>query len=206
MAITIDTELVHFDYHANLILNPIDPDSELEETALVIKAYLQDDSAEDEDEDEDYTDLQNVAVIQMLSLSNYEQSDIYLFDCFDAHSQLACNSFEHINFYEDKNIIEKTFLEGVPIVCIMSIDIKEKFLGNEKQIIQLISSFIKKRFGNSYLSFGLASQFCNYNDQREPVNKDEMVTALKQDGYTIVDASKGLQGSERVIPVFKYQY
>ncbi|HHF0555219.1 MULTISPECIES: hypothetical protein [Vibrio harveyi group] len=199
MTTKIDMNYASFCLESKREYRPTEPDDHFEESTLTINASLLYDD-EDSEEFDDFESV-DVATINFLSLDNYQDEDIHLFFTFDAHSQLACNAFEYVNHH--KRIIEKKFSQGLPIIFITSIDVEDIVLGSELEVIKLANDFFRKRFGDSYFCFGLASQFFNYNDEENAVNKESMIAALKAEGFSFIMPAKGLSGTERVIPVFR---
>lgn len=195
MTLKIDMDFIEFHDVTEMCMKPYDPNYEFESHLLTIKGLINDDSDEFSD-DEPYT----IAKISLLSLANYNQSEICLFDTFDAESQLACDSFSYVN---TQGVVDKAFSDAIPIILITWIYIEPDFLGNETVVIASLSHFLNKRFGKKHLSFGLAPQFFNYNGDGEPLNKAEMMVALTDGNYSIVEPREDLINMAESIPVFK---
>lgn len=194
MALMIDTDYVEFHDVVEMCMTPCEPDDQFEKHSLTITGLISDDSDDGE--------IREIAKIKLLTLANYNQSEISLFDTFDAKSQLTWDSFEIV---DSQSIVTEAFRDGIPIILIMRIEIETDFVGNETVIIESLSKFLSKRFGEEYLSFGLAPQFFNYNDEDEPLNKKEMMMALTDGAYSIVESTERIPNMALAIPVFKRQ-
>lgn len=196
MTLMVDMDFIEFHDVAEMCMTPHEPNDQFEKHSLIIKGLVSHDSGFIDDEP------QEIAKIEFLSLANYNQSEVYLFDTFDAESQLACDSFSYV---DSQAIVDEAFCDGIPIILITSINIQIDFVGNEKAVIASLSKFFNKRFGQEYLSFGLARQFFNLNVEGEPLNKAEMMVALTDGEYTLIEPTEALPNVGRAIPVFKRQ-
>lgn len=178
----IDMDYVVFEVNSTIVRGNAEPDDNLNQSSLVIKTYFSSD-------DEDDGDTIKVATVKTLSMHNYEEriGGFSLFDCFDAHSQLACTSFELVNSAAggETGIIDDYFSDRHPLVLVTRLDIEDEFKGQEVEIISLMVDALKRQFGSGTFCFGLAPELMSYDSNGAVENRSSILEALNSNGFTV---------------------